>query len=325
MLKPKSLSAALTTTFSCLVLLAHGVGAQAPSPTATPVAAPTTPPRPDPLVKEGVTEKISEHVYVIPDANVPLVPNVGIIVGTRGTLVIDTGLGARNAQAILREVAKVSRNQELYLATTHVHPEHDLGAAAFPAATKMIRSRSQQEEIAATGMETAQRFAGMSAVNAQLLEGAQFRKADITFDTEHTVDLGGVRVRLIAVGPAHTRGDTAFFVEQDRVLFSGDVAMVALPAFSSPQSTVKQWMADLDLFDSLKPTRIVPSHGPMGDSGLVTNYRTFLTTVVQRVRALKMQGRTLDETVQTLQNELQTRYDRQRMTSAIRAAYAEAP
>jgi glyoxylase-like metal-dependent hydrolase (beta-lactamase superfamily II) len=306
-------SATIAVTLGGLAILTLTTGAQAPAA------------RPDPLVKEGVTEKISDHVYVIPDGNVPLVPNVGIIVGTHGTLVVDTGLGVRNGQAILREVAKVSRNQELYLATTHVHPEHDLGAGAFPSTTKMIRSRSQQEEIAATGLETAQRFAGMSTINAQLLDGAQFRKADITFETEHTVDLGGVRVRLIAVGPAHTRGDTAFFVEPDRILFSGDVAMVALPAFSSSQSTVKQWMADLDLFDSLKPTRIVPSHGPMGDTALVTNYRTFLTTVVQRVRALKMQGRTLEETVQTLQNELQTRYDRQRMTSTIRAAYAETP
>jgi len=56
---------------------------------------------------------------------------------------------------------------------------------------------------------------------------------------------------------------------------------------------------------------------------MVANYRTFLTTVADRVRALKMQGKSLDETVQTLQTELQGRYDRQRMTGAIRAAYAE--
>jgi hypothetical protein len=109
------------------------------------------------------------------------------------------------------------------------------------------------------------------------------------------------------------------------VLFSGDIAMVALPAFSSPASSVRQWLADLDLFDSLKPKRIVPSHGAMGDASLVANYRTFLTTITDRVRALKMQGRSLEETVQTLQTELQGRYDRQRMTGAIRAAYGEAP
>ena len=103
------------------------------------VAAQQPPARPDPLIKEGVTEKISEHVYVIPDGSVPLVPNVGIIVGSRATLVVDTGMGARNGQTVLREVGKVSRNRELYLATTHVHPEHDLGAGAFPPETKMIR------------------------------------------------------------------------------------------------------------------------------------------------------------------------------------------
>jgi len=289
------------------------------------VAAQQPPARPDPLIKEGVTEKISEHVYVIPDGSVPLVPNVGIIVGSRATLVVDTGMGARNGQTVLREAGKVSRNRELYLATTHVHPEHDLGAGAFPPETKMIRSRAQQDEIAETGLNTAKTFAGMSALNAQLLQGAEFRKADISFEKDYALDLGGVRVRLMAIGPAHTKGDTAFFVDSDGVLFSGDIAMVALPAFSSPASSVRQWLADLDLFDSLKPKRIVPSHGAMGDASLVANYRTFLTTITDRVRALKMQGRSLEETVQTLQTELQGRYDRQRMTGAIRAAYGEAP
>src|SRR5258706_14716244 len=73
----------------------------------------------NPLVREGVTEKISLHVHVIPDASVPLVPNIGIIVGEHGTFVIDTGLGVRNGQAVLREVEKVRPDPKLYLATTH--------------------------------------------------------------------------------------------------------------------------------------------------------------------------------------------------------------
>ena len=69
----------------------------------------------------------------IPDMSVGGVPNVGIVVGNRATLVIDTGLGQRNGETVMREVQKVSKNSELYLATTHFHPEHDLGASAFPA------------------------------------------------------------------------------------------------------------------------------------------------------------------------------------------------
>src|SRR6185503_7344809 len=79
------------------------------------VAAQQPPPVPDPLVKENATVKVSEHAFVIPDGNVPLVPNVGIIVGSTATLVVDTGLGPRNGQTILREVAKVSKNAQLYV------------------------------------------------------------------------------------------------------------------------------------------------------------------------------------------------------------------
>jgi glyoxylase-like metal-dependent hydrolase (beta-lactamase superfamily II) len=282
-------------------------------------------PRPDPLVREGVTEKLSEHVYLIPDASVPLVPNVGIIVGSRGTMVIDTGLGVRNGQAVLREVQKVKRGAELYLATTHVHPEHDLGAMAFPPEARMVRSRDQESEIAEGGLAMAQRFSALSPLNAELLEGAEFRKADIAFDREHTIDLGGVRVRLLAMGTNHTRGDTAFFVEPDRVLFSGDVVMTGLPSLTSPASRVQTWMASLDRLDALMPSRIVPSHGPAGDRSLIAAYRTYFTTVRARAAELKAQGRPLEDVIKTVQSELGARYDPQRMVSVIRASYNEAP
>src|SRR5689334_7389986 len=46
-------------------------------------------PAPDPFVKADATVKLADHTYVIPDGDVPLVPNVGIIVGSRAALVID--------------------------------------------------------------------------------------------------------------------------------------------------------------------------------------------------------------------------------------------
>jgi glyoxylase-like metal-dependent hydrolase (beta-lactamase superfamily II) len=278
-----------------------------------------------PLVRENATEKISEHVYVIPDNNVGMVPNVGIIVGTRGTLVVDTGLGPRNGQAIVREMQKVSKTPELYLATTHVHPEHDLGAGGFPAHTKMIRSQAQVKEIADSGLEMAKRFSGFSPLNAELLKDVQFRPADITFDREHVVDLGNVRVRIIAMGYNHTRGDQAVFVEPDAVLFSGDVVMTALPNVGG--STIKQWLSSQERFDKLQPKRIVPSHGAMGDLSMVANTRTFLETVQRRVAELKKQGKTLDEATAAVTMELQDKYPGAgaRLTGTIRAAYNEMP
>lgn len=280
----------------------------------------------NPVVREGVTEKISEHVHVIPDASIPLVPNVGIVVGTRGTFVVDTGLGLRNGQAVVREAGRLSRNAELYLATTHFHPEHDLGAMAFPAHTMMLRSADQQKDIAEFGLQMAKAFSGRSPFIADLLKDAEFRKVDTVFEREHTVDLGGVRVRLIAMGANHTRGDTAFFVEPDGVLFSGDIVMRPQPSFASPYSTVRHWLASMNALERLAPKRIVPSHGPMGDVSLIGDYRTYLTTVQTRATALKKQGKSIDETVQSVTAELESKYaDRGRLGGTVRAAYNEVP
>ena len=278
-----------------------------------------------PLIKEGVTEKISEHVYVIPDGSLPVVPNVGIIVGSKGAFVVDTGLGARNGQTITREVAKVSKGGELYLAVTHFHPEHDLGAGGFPATARMLRSRDQQADIDEFGLETAKRFAGFSPDTAELLKGAEYRKADQLFDKELTIDLGGARVRLMAMGPNHTRGDIAFWVEPDNVLLSGDIVMTTMPGFSSPYSKLSAWLQSLNRFEQLKPVRIVPSHGPMGDASMITRWKTLMTTVQARAAELKKQGRTVDDTVKVIQDELQDKYPRNGLAGVARAAYNEAP
>src|SRR3954466_3564575 len=121
-------------------------------------------PAPDPLVRENATVKVAAHTYVIPDNNVGLVPNVGIVVGSQATLVIDPGLGRRNGDTVLKEMAKVSRNQTLYIASTHFHPEHTTGYAAFPVTAKYIDSVTQETEFEQKGMEMVRTFAGRSPV-----------------------------------------------------------------------------------------------------------------------------------------------------------------
>ena len=280
---------------------------------------------PAPLVKPAELRQVSDHVQIIPDDSVPLVPNVGFVVGEKAILVIDTGLGPRNGAAVLDVAQRLGGARTLYLVTTHVHPEHDLGAQAFPASTQLIRSQDQQKDIAEFGLQLAKVFASRSPINAELLAGADFRAANITFDQSYDLDLGGVRARLIALGPNHTRGDTAIWIEPDRVLFSGDVAMKAQPAFASPYSRVRQWLASLDRLEALKPVVIVPSHGPTGDAGFIAGYRAYLTDIRDRVAAEMRNGQTADQAVATVSAALERYPDRGRLAGAIRAAYAEAP
>jgi glyoxylase-like metal-dependent hydrolase (beta-lactamase superfamily II) len=279
----------------------------------------------DPIVKTEGLRQVSPHVYIVPDNSVPLVPNVGFVIGERGILVIDTGLGPRNGSAVLEVAKKLGGSRALYLVTTHFHPEHDLGAQVFPESTTLIRSNDQAKDIAEFGLQLAQVFARRSAINAELLKDADFRKANVTFDRDYALDLGGVKVDLIAMGANHTRGDTAIWVESDRVLFSGDVAMRAQPAFASPYSAIRHWLSSLDKLEALKPAVIVPSHGPTGDAAFISGYRNYLIEVRDRTAADKKAGRTADQTTETVTAAMAERFpDKGRLAGAIKAAYAEA-
>jgi glyoxylase-like metal-dependent hydrolase (beta-lactamase superfamily II) len=291
---------------------------------ASPLPAQTPPP---PIVKVEGLRQITPHVHVIPDNSVPLVPNVGYVVGDRAVLVIDTGLGPPNGKAVYEVAKKLAGDKQLYLVSTHIHPEHDLGAQSFPATTKLIRSTDEIKDIAEQGLSLANAFAKRSEVHAELLKGAEFRKADITFEHDYDLDLGGVHAKLTAMGANHTLGDTIIWIESERVLFSGDIAMRAQPAFASIHSSRRHWLMSLDKLEALKPAIIVPSHGPTGDGTVFINgYRTYLNEVRDRTEAEKRAGRTVDQTVEIVTAAFGERApDKARLAGAIKTAYAEAP
>ncbi|GAB3597489.1 MBL fold metallo-hydrolase [Microbacterium tumbae] len=280
---------------------------------------------PPPLVRPEAVVRLSAHVHVIPDGSVPGVPNVGFVVGDRAALVIDTGIGERNGSAVLRAARALAGDLPLRLVTTHVHPEHDLGAQAFPADTVMLRARSQLDEIAETGLRVADDFRLRSADYAELLDGARFRSADIVFDDALELDLGGVTVLLRAMGPNHTPGDTVALVVEDGVLFSGDIAMKPTPSFASARSSMRRWLESLDELEAMRPRVIVPSHGPFGGVELIDAYRLYLRQVRALAEDAHLAGRTPEQAAEEIVPELIDAHpDAGRIAGAIRAAYREA-
>ena len=292
-----------------LVLAAGSAGAQGGPPPA------------DPVVRVEGLRPLSLRVQVIPDNSVSLVPNVGFVIGRTGVLVVDTGLGGANGAAVAAAAQKVAPGRKIYLVATHAHPEHDLGAHGFPAGTVMIRSREQAGERAAD-MRLAAMFALRSPAIAERLKGATFRAADVTFDRQHTLDLGGVTVVLYAMGPAHTEGDIAIWAPTDRVLFSGDLAMKAQPSILSDKATLASWTSVLDRLEALKPSVVVPSHGPVGDVGYIRGYRAYLEEVARRTAEAKGKGQTLEAATAAITEAMADRYpDRGRLSGAIRMAW----
>ena len=281
----------------------------------------------DPMVRAGATEPVSEHAYVILDEGVPFVPNVGFVVGEEGVLAIDTGMGDANGAIILAEAQALAPGRDLYIVSTHYHPEHDLGAAAFPDDAMLIRSRDQLAEVEEAGAETIEQFKGFSPRVAELLDGVEHRAADLVFTDELSLDLGGVEVVFLEMGNNHTDGDIAIHVPAEGVLYAGDLAMEGKPAFTRPNSSLSQWLDSLDRLEALEPTVIVPAHGPLGEGvAFIETYRGYLADVRDAVAAQKADGLDADATVEAVTPALAEAYPDAggRLAGAARSAYAEA-
>ncbi len=257
------------------------------------------------LLSEDNLKRVSEHVSVIEGY-----PNVVIVVGSRATLVVDTGLGKRNGETVMRVEQKLAKGPILYLTTTHYHSEHTTGEQAFPANTILIRNSVQQVEMEKGIAAHMEAFRKMSALNTELLQDIKFRAPDVLYDRAAKLDLGGVNVRLFWLGPAHTKGDELLYVEEDSVLIPGDIVQKnVFPIMPNADASVKGWLSILDNIETLRPKFIVPDHGePVVDASQIDTERSYLLALEARATDLKKQGVTVEDAGKTITAELKAKY-----------------
>lgn len=261
-----------------------------------------------PLIPTDRTEEVAERVFVMPDQRVEFVPNVGIVVGDRSVLVIDTAMGPRNGERILAEARRLGEGRRLLLTTTHFHPEHAFAAQSFSDATYVCNA-AQAEEMAAKGPEYIEMFSGFGPGLAELLADVELVAPDVTYDGAGArLDLGGVVVQLINIGQAHTRGDQVVFLPESGVLFAGDLAEDRfLPIFPDEDADGLLWLEALDSLEALSPRIVVGGHGEVGDVGLIDAERDYLVAVRDRVAALRADGVPLEQIGEQLEPELAQR------------------
>ena len=116
---------------------------------------------PPPTVDTSGVREIASGVWVIPDHRVPLVPNIGIVLGSDAALVVDTGMGRENGQSVLATAKRLAGDRKLMLTLTHFHPEHGYGAEPFKGNADIIYNREQATELADKGEAYLGMFRGM--------------------------------------------------------------------------------------------------------------------------------------------------------------------
>jgi glyoxylase-like metal-dependent hydrolase (beta-lactamase superfamily II) len=259
-----------TLRLAVLVLVAAAAFGQFPSPTLT-----------------ETSMRVSDHVFMTPGF-----PNVVYVIGNAATLVVDTGLGNGNGAVVVKVAKRLSKGQKLFLTTTHYHPEHAAGVGAFPPETILIRPAVQQQELEREGEQTMTFFRNSPQFAPSLQGLGPLRPADITFDKEVKLGLGGdVNVRLMFLGAGHTASDELIFVEPDQALITGDIVQnKVVPSVASSGGSFASWLTVLDKLQTLQPRIVVPTHSKVGDGSLIAAEAGFIRDMQARVATLKRSG-----------------------------------
>ena len=266
-------------------------------------------PPPDVLGADALTQ-LADGVWVLPDRDrTPHVPNVGIVVGSRSALVIESGIGIANGERVLAIARELAGARPLLVTATHFHPEHGYGVQAFAGAATILYNEAQRDELREKQDFYVRKFSALSPRLELALRGVRYIAPDVVYSQHAELDLGGVTVRLEHAGPAHTRGDQTVFMPQERILWTGDLVEERFfPIMPDGDTDAPRWISVLERLERLRPATVVPGHGAIGDAGLIAAVRESLTFTAERTATLRDGGRSLEQTVAELAPELLARH-----------------
>ena len=200
-------------------------------------------------------------------------PNSGVIIGDEFIMVSDATATPAMARDLIKQIRKVSQKPIKYVLLTHYHAVRVLGASAYftEGATEIIASQGTLELIQERGAQDMQSemerfprlFRGADSVPGltwptMVIGGGDPVKGEVP--GKLSINLGGVVVQIWSPGHGHTRGDTIAWVEEEKVLFSGDLVEYEAGVYTG-DAQLEEWPATLEALRALNAEFIVPGRG----------------------------------------------------------------
>lgn len=229
----------------------------------------------------------------------------GLIVGTRGALLIDTMLNQRLHEQVRALAWQAAAGLPLlYAVNTSSHGDHSFGNMFLPRETRLVQ-HEQTARFIATHLEQDKAFMLQHFGKGRGIEPIRAREPDIVVPAggKLVLDLGGRQVEIHDFGFAQTGGDLFIWDPQSKTLWAGNPVIAAKPALP--------WLLDGKLVATLATLQkvydflpadatIVPGHGvPMPREGLRWHL-DYLQAVQSGVKEALARSMSLDQTVAEL-------------------------
>lgn len=235
--------------------------------------------------------KVSPHVYFFEGdsgmasaANKGFMSNAGFVVTNAGVVVFDALATPTLGQAMVRAIRKVTSQPIRRVIVSHYHADHFYGLQVLKEQGAEVWAHENARVTLAsddTKARLKQRRADLAPwVNSKTRLIPADRWLNFTDAKTIAFEMGGLHFRVIDSSGAHSSEDIMLFVEEDKVLFAGDLFFTGrIPFVGSADS--KRWLEALDRMLEVKPEFVIPGHGrmstePAKDMQLTREYLIFL-------------------------------------------------
>jgi glyoxylase-like metal-dependent hydrolase (beta-lactamase superfamily II) len=180
-------------------------------------------------------KKLTDNIYFIPHSAETDRPAIGLVNGTKHSLIIDAGNSPAHAREILEAVEYLGVNNAKYLAITHWHWDHVFGIHYMNLLTichelteNKLKWMQQLEwddksldRRVASG-EATEFSSAMIKKEMPSREGLILGRGDITFDSKLEIDLGGISCIIEHVSGDHAEDSCIVYIPSEKVMFLGD-------------------------------------------------------------------------------------------------------
>ncbi len=212
--------------------------------------------------------------------------NAGFVVADDAVVVFDALGTPALGEALLAQIRRVTDKPVRRVVVSHYHADHFYGLQAFKAAgAEVIAHRAVRDYLAteAPALRLAERRQSLAP---WVTDSMRIVPPDRYVDGDASFRLGGLDFRLYSAGPAHTPEDLMMLVEQEGVLFAGDLVFAGRLPFVGDADT-RAWLAALEQLAARSPRIVVTGHGPAStdarrDLALTRDYLLFLRSEMGR-------------------------------------------
>jgi len=213
-------------------------------------------------------------------ANRGFTSNAGFAVTKDGVVVFDALGTPVLGQELLEAIRKITLAPIRRVIVSHYHADHFYGLPALKAAGAEIWAHGAARAYLASEAPRLRLEERRKSLAPWIDERMRLVPADRWLEKDETFALGGLTFRVFRVGPAHTAEDLAMLVEEESVLFAGDLVFAGRVPFVGDADS-KAWIEAIDKVVKLGPKVVVGGHGDASrdaaaDLAMTRDYLSYL-------------------------------------------------